>query len=165
MANMPSGILSLAPKMEFFYKHWSDNVSQLLKTGELDLAFGHLTEQPNHVKQEVIGQDHYVLVHRKSHPHQDEWNLEKCLQYSHVSLKHSGIDDTPINRYLGQQNLTRHRVVSTSDIVAALSLIKASDYIMIAPSHLTQYLAPDLVQVPAPFPETNIEYCLYWGRH
>lgn len=163
MANLPSGILTITPKIEFSYRYWSEELGDLLKAGDVDLAFGYFPECPNHVKSLSINDDQFVLLHRPNHPIEDDISIDSILQYPHISLKDSGFSDDFFDRGLAAKGLARQRVVTTPDISAAFSLLIKSDYLMVAPAGLARYLCPEAIQHELPVENAALEYCLYWG--
>ena len=175
MENLPSGILTITPKIEFSYRYWSKNLDEHLKSGEVDLAFGYFPECPNHIKKHTIADDEFVLLHRPNHPLIDllgdsiteesssAVSITNLLQYPHISIKNSGFSDDFFDRVLMARGVSRQSVVTTPDIVAGLSLMMKSDCLMIAPAGLVRYLCPDAIKKEFPTNNKGLEYCLYWG--
>jgi DNA-binding transcriptional LysR family regulator len=163
MANLPSGILTITPKIEFSYRYWSpDNIEQI-KSGDVDLAFGYLPDNPNHIKKYCLSEDEFVLLHRPGHPLKNPDCMDDVLNYPHISIHDSGFSDVFFDRALMSKGLHRKRVVTTPDIAAALSLLMRSDYLMVAPAGLARYLCPDAIQNNLTTRRKRVEYCLYWG--
>lgn len=173
MANLPSGILTITPKIEFSYQYWSHDVLARVQSGAVDLAFGYAGECPNHVKSETISDDRYVLVCRPEHPLVDFIHVEgvqqhEVLKYPYIAVTDSGFSDAFFDRALAAKGLRRQKVVTTPDLVAAFSLLMKADYLMVVPSGLARYLCPECVQysLPAVVHSDNADgfaYCLYWG--
>lgn len=162
MANLPTGLLSAAPKLEFHYSYWSSYIVEQLKSGELDLAFGYLAECPNHVKSHMISQDKLVLLHRPGFQ-PDITSVQQVIQYPHIVLQDSGVMDDIVDRQLASVGLQRDKVVITPDVDAAFRLLMKSDYLMLAPSKLARYFASEAVQASNPLGLMEVDYSLYWG--
>jgi len=164
MAHLPSGILTITPKIEFSYRYWSpDNIEQM-KSGDVDLAFGYFSECPNHIKHYVISEDEFVLVHRPEHPIASKGvTIESLLGYPHVSIRDSGFSDEFFDKALMARGVRRQNVVTTPDISAAFSLLMSSDCLMVAPAKLAAYLCPESIVQPLPTGNKTLEYSLYWG--
>lgn len=163
MKNLPSGILTTTPKVEFHYRYWMEDTLSLVQSGEVDLAFGYDVDYPNHVKSDVIANDNFVLVARPEHPIQTRVLEEELLTFPYISIRESGFSDEFFDRFLSSKNLARQKVVTSPDIVAAFSLLMKSDYLMVVPSGLARYLSPDCIHYPLPIEDTQLQYCLYWG--
>jgi len=165
MGNLPTGILTTAPNMEFSYSYWSDDVDQKLKSGDIDLAFGYLPECPNHVKQHSLSRDELYFFCRQGHPLCEEADVSESalLKYSHIVVKNSGLDDNLYDRQLAAKGMRRNRIVTTPDLAAAFSLLKRTDYILLAPGKVANYLSPTAVRLPSSWFSQNVEYSLYWG--
>ena len=164
MANLPSGILTITPKIEFSYRYWSpDNIEQM-KSGGVDLAFGYFSECPNHIKHYVISKDEFVLLHRPEHPIANKGiTIESLQDYPHVSIRDSGFSDEFFDKSLMARGVRRQNVVTTPDISAAFSLLMSSDCLMVAPAKLATYLCPESIAQPLPTDKKTLEYSLYWG--
>lgn len=165
MSNLPTGILTTAPNMEFSYGYWSENVTRQLKNGDVDLAFGYLESCPNHVKQFSLSQDSLHFYCRNDHPLSQLKTVdeEQLLQCPHIVIKHSGLDDHSYDRQLAARGIQRKRMVITPDIEAAFALLKRTDYLLIAPAEIAHYLAADAHQLSTPWFDYKITYNLYWG--
>jgi len=164
MANLPSGILTITPKIEFSYRYWGEDLEDQLKAGDVDLAFGYFPECPNHVKSLAINDDEFVFVRRPDHPLQGEISLADTLNYPHIAVKNSGFADDFFDRALAAKGLQRQRVVTTPDIEAAFSLLLKSDYLMVIPAGLARYLCPQALQTELPIDgQQTLQYSLYWG--
>jgi len=164
MANLPSGILTITPKIEFSYRYWSSDIIEQLKAGDVDLAFGYFHECPNHIKQYVISDDEFVLLHRPEHPLANkDIAIESLLHWPHIAIRDSGFSDAFFDKALLARGLRRQNVVTTPDISAAFSLLMSSDCLMVAPAKLAAYLCPEAVAKPLPTDKKTLEYSLYWG--
>lgn len=166
MANVPSGILDATPNIEFYYSYWDQDVTEDLKSGDIDLAFGYLPECPNHVKKITLATDQLVMLSRPGHPlfaTDKSSELANLLSYPHIALKHSGVEDDAVDRSLAAKGMGRHCIVHTPDLVAAFSLLVSSDYLMLAPKKLANHLCSDAHHSPWPLEPIEIEYSLYWG--
>lgn len=164
MANLPSGILTTTPKIEFFYRYWSPGIIEKMKAGDVDLAFGYFHECPNHIKQYVISDDEFVLLHRPEHPIVNKGEtVESLLDYPHISIRDSGFSDDFFDKALLARGVRRQNVVTTPDISAAFSLLMSSDCLMVAPAKLAAYLCPESIALPLPTDKKPLEYSLYWG--
>lgn len=165
MSNLPTGILTTAPNMEFSYGYWSEDIVSRLKNGDVDLAFGYLESCPNHVKQSCLSEDSLWFYGRQRHPLAGECNVseESLSDYPHIVIKNSGLDDHAYDRQLAARGISRKRVVVTPDIEAAFSLLKRTDYLLIAPAEIAHYLAPDACKLTTDWFDYHISYNLYWG--
>lgn len=163
MENLPSGILSTTPKIEFSYRYWSIDLIDQLKAGDVDLAFGYFPECPNHIKKYTISEDEFVLVHRPDHGLASSVTIENLLEYPHISIRDSGFSDEFFDKALMAKGVRRQNVVTTPDIAAAFSLLMKSDCLMVAPAGLARYLCPQAIQHKLPTGDKGFEYSLYWG--
>ena len=165
MSNLPTGILTTAPNMEFSYSYWSEDVAAKLKSGDIDLAFGYLPECPNHVKQHLLSSDTLHFYCRQGHPLSERTRVSEALllDYSHIVVKNSGLDDTGYDRQLAAKGGQRNRIVTTPDMAAAFSLLQRTDYVLLAPAKVANYLAPDAIGLATDWLELEIGYSLYWG--
>ena len=164
MENLPSGILSITPKIEFSYRYWAVDLVDHLKAGEVDLAFGYFLECPNHIKHYVISKDEFVLVHRPEHPIVSKgFIVESLLDYPHISIRDSGFSDDFFDKALMARGVRRQNVVTTPDLSAAFSLLMRSDCLMVAPAKLAAYLCPESITQPLLTGTHSLEYSLYWG--
>lgn len=163
MDNLPTGILQVAPRLEFYYSYWSDSVSEQLKSGELDLAFGYIPECPNHVKCMPIAEDDLVLVYRPEMQGQSFETVEQLLSKPHIALSHSGVMDDEVDRMLAAKGLQRHRVVITPDVEAAFKLLMKADYLMVVPRKMAEYFVPQAIVHTLPVADLKVSYGIYWG--
>jgi len=116
-----------------------------LATGKLDFVIHRESPTPPGVLSFAISNGHnqVLCLMRKNHPlaQKAQLTVEEYLAYPHVQVYFPGMtdDDTGIiDQVLREQQLTRHVLLATTHLTAALESLISTDCLMVGPSNLLQ---------------------------
>ncbi len=119
--------------------------SEQLATGKLDFVIHRASTTPTGVLSFPISNNHNqgLCLMRKEHPlaQKTQLTVEEYLAFPHVQVYFPGMtdDDTGIiDQVLRKQQLTRHVLLATTHLTAALESLISTDCLMVGPSNLLQ---------------------------
>ena len=135
---------------------------------QLVLAVGVLSAKKTPLLTECIFRDHGVCVARKGHPlMKGELTLERFLQAKHIAT-HLQRDPTlsRIDQILKQLGAKRKIALTLPHIIAALHLVKQTDYLLASVNCLAEILAKPLgLEVrELPFATNPLDILLAWPQ-
>ena len=160
----------LAPQASFASMRTPrEQVLHDLRSGRIDLAIDILLPHDDQIQHVELLSDDWVCVISAAHPLlAEEWTLAGVLKYRHVmvsSREHgAGFEDTQLARH----GLRREVALRTSNYLAAVQTVAATNYIICAPLRLAAALvapiAGSVVVKPFPIQIPPLELYLYWHR-
>jgi len=157
---------SAAPNVKFTIDAMIDAVPvEEMARGAVDAVVGVRGEQemPLGLHTARLCNDGYVGLTRRGHPHaRDNVSLDQYLEYTHVQPYSVIPSQSLIDDWLTSQKLKRRTIIRSQSYVSAVSILKATDHIMVLPSRVAAMLAAgfDLrpIALPRGFPRLELSY-------
>jgi DNA-binding transcriptional LysR family regulator len=143
------------------------DVPDLLDRTVIDLAIGSFTEPGERFSRQLLLQDEFVVVLRKSHPATSarELSIEKfaALPHLEISSVHHATDF--IDKFLAQRKLKR-RITLRAPFLSAVRVLAASEMIAVFPKRIAEELVRyrPLVIRPLSHSSPIIETAMIWLR-
>lgn len=148
------------------------NFVEQLSSGQIDYALHKVADYPAAVDYDVLGQLTAKVYMRPEHPlaGQSELSAEQATSYSHIHMHVPGLSRYQlglVDERFQELGLTRHVMLSTDQLHAALRTVKKTDCLMISSSILSELdEAKSLVsaQLPEDLFEESLKFGLFWHR-
>jgi DNA-binding transcriptional LysR family regulator len=123
-----------------------------LRHGRIDLEIGADLPRLPEFSHEVVGQDRFVVVMRRTHPCVGRLDLAAYAAQAHVIISRRGRLADPVDDLLTTHGLSRRVLAAIGTTAGAMNLIRSSECLLTAPEAVCGPLidAFDLVTEPLP---------------
>ncbi|HYQ04871.1 MAG TPA: LysR family transcriptional regulator [Polyangiaceae bacterium] len=141
------------------------NLSELLQSGNLDLAISVAGAIAPGLSSQVLFDDGFVCMVRKGHPLvQSKLTLERYLALRHVLVAPSGTSGSFVDSELERRGLVRRVALRVSSFLMAPVVVAETDFISTTPELLARRMAKRfaLQLVPAPVQIPRFDLSLAW---
>lgn len=141
------------------------NLSELLVSGNLDLAISVTAAIAPGLSTQALFDDGFVCMVRKGHPEvRSKLSLDRYLSLRHVLVTPSGTPGSFVDSELERRGLSRRVALSVSSFLIAPVVVAETDFISTAPELLARRMAKRFALhiVPAPFQIPRFGLSLAW---
>lgn len=137
---------SAAPAVRLDFLPWQNPASMKPERFRLiDLLISCAANEIPGFQRETLFTDTEVTVARKGYPSASRLkNLKTFLAASHVAVVGRGLEEDPVDQWLGQEGLVRRVVLRVPSYLQALQTVAHSDLIAFVPRRLAESLARPL---------------------
>jgi DNA-binding transcriptional LysR family regulator len=161
MAEAPGITLDLRPSGTL-------DVAERLDRGDLDLAIGGLAAPAERFRDELLFEDAFAAVVRRSHPQAPDGaaiDIETLAALPHLVLSSTGEGTAFVDAALERQGLAR-RVVLHAPLLAAAAMLAGSDMVAVMTERSARAFArdADLAVVALPFESPRMPTAMLWHR-
>jgi DNA-binding transcriptional LysR family regulator len=165
---LASRFLKAAPGIEIdFRPSGTLNLPDLLDRGEIDLAIGPFSEQGERFSRQLLMQDEFVAVLRKTHPATTtpELSIERFAALPHLEISSVHHSTDFVDQILARRKLKR-RIALRAPFLSAPRILAASDMVTIFPRRIAEELVRyrPLVIRPLSHSSPIIETAMIWLR-
>lgn len=145
----------------------TQQISQLLEQGELDLALTGSYDVPSHLNTEVLMQGKYVCVTSQNHPILGlEKNLKHYLQFPHIIAQREENDINLVDVVLEKLNKERETMLRTNQLLSLHLILPHTNLIATVNEELGSYYTKywKLAVWPCPVPLPPYEIIQVWHQ-
>ena len=156
-------ISARAPKVVLRLVQQKDQSVTDLRTGEIDLDVGVVSETGPEVMIQTLFKDHFVAVVREGHPlATNSVDLSAFTHYQQISASRRGRLHGPLDHALHQTGYRREVVAVVPTFVDALCFARQSDLVAIVPDLATRHLRDGLCTFDLPVLTESIVFSQAW---
>lgn len=159
-----SAVLREAPHIRIeALRRPNEQYSQLLQSGEADLAIGNLTFLKSGFYQQRLFGDPYCCLVRKRHPSiGHDLSLQQFLEAQHVSVATGHADDL-VERALSKMRVKRKVILRVTNHHVAADVVKQSNLIVTVPRNAARNAGGvKVLPVPLKIPAADVRQ--FWHR-
>lgn len=141
----------IAPQVKLaFVAAQGRNLEQMLSKGELDLVIVAESAMPENLRAKVLYREEYVCVMHKNNPYAHQsLDLTLFCQLKHLLVSYWGGNFSgATDKALAKLGLQREVVMSVNNFLLLPDMLRHSDCIAVAPSHLIQPYDELIIQPP-----------------
>ncbi|GAA3544632.1 LysR family transcriptional regulator [Zobellella aerophila] len=157
----------LAPLAALEYVLWDKRQLPQLWESPLDLVSTITDEVPEQIRGLHQGEDGLVLLMGRHHPLAGKAiGLGDYLDWPHLQVSGGGDKDSPVERVLAPQGLSRRWFARVPFFQAAVEVLLRTDCLMTTPAHIAWQLSRQhaLTYGPLPFASKPQQYHLMWHQ-
>lgn len=142
----------------------SPNLSELLESGEIDLAIAPAPFTRPIATHALFSDDFVCIVKRRGPLARGKWSLKRYLEARHVVVAPTGTPGSLVDTVLSQRGLARQIAVHVPNFLVAPTIVAASDYVNTGPARLARLLSAmlPLTLLPPPLALPSFELKLAW---
>ncbi len=144
-----------------------DYAVKQLESGSVDLVITLNWHVPQHLRQQRLFEDEFVVLCRQGHPLSGErLSLDKYLSAEHMMVSPLGISTGPVDELLSSQGLERSVRLSVPYFMQVADALLASDLILTLQRRACEELMRHypLAILDLPIASRPVEYFLFWHR-
>jgi DNA-binding transcriptional LysR family regulator len=145
---------TLAPSVRLELREMSDKTSELLESGELDLAVGFIPPMGAGFCQQRLFPERFVCLVRFNHPRiVNRLSLDQFQDEVHLAVTTSGTGHGVVEKALEEKHIRRNIGVRVSGFLGIAGIIASTDCLAIVPEQLGEALATyaDIKLLELPF--------------
>jgi DNA-binding transcriptional LysR family regulator len=117
----------------------------MLEDGDVELIAGNFPEPPNHMREELLYEEHFICAGRGDHSGLDgSLDLDRYLSLRHLQVSMKGSPHGYVDAILAKRGLKRNVAVTVGHFLMAPLLVDSSDLIATEPRRLFAPLAGGL---------------------
>jgi DNA-binding transcriptional LysR family regulator len=133
---------TLAPSARVELREMSDKTSELLESGELDLAVGFIPPLGAGFCQQRLFAERFVCVVRSDHPRiGSQLTLDQFQTEDHLAITTSGTGHGVVEKTLEERHIHRRIGLRVPGFLGIGGIITSTDYLAIVPEQLGETLA------------------------
>ena len=119
----------------------SGDTSQMLESGEADLALGFMPQLEAGFYQQALFRQRYVCVASANHPRiGDQLTLNQYQDEEHATVTSSGTGHLILDREVARQGITRHIALRVPNYLGIAFVVEQTDLLLTIPERLAQVL-------------------------
>lgn len=144
----------IAPSVRIDLQRISENSPRLLESGEIDLAVGFVLPMGAGFCQQRLFRERFVCAARADHPRvRNVLTLSQFQSELHLAVSTSGTGHGIVGAKLEEQKIQRNVALTVPSFLGISSILTASDFLVILPEQLGDYLAigGNVKMFPLPF--------------
>lgn len=148
---------TLAPSVRVDLRDMSDDTSELLESGELDLAVGFIPPMGAGFCQQRLFPERFVCALRSDHPRiDDHLTLEQFQSEVHLAITTTSTGHGIVERTIEEKHIRRNIGLRVSGFLGIAGIITSTDCLTIIPEQmgeaLTAYAPTKLLELPFEIP-------------
>jgi DNA-binding transcriptional LysR family regulator len=133
---------TLAPFVSVEMRELSDKTSEMLESGELDLAVGFIPPMGAGFCQQRLFPERFVCVVRSDHPRiVNDLSLDRFQNEAHLAITTSGTGHGIVEKTIEEKHIRRNIGLRVSGFLGIAGVITSTDYLAIVPEQLGEMLA------------------------
>ena len=168
VAPLATRVIKIAPRVTLeFRPSGTQNISDLLDRGQLDLAIGPFAEQAERFSRQQLLQDKFVAVLRRNHPaaHLRQLSIESISALSHLEISSVRYATDFVDEALARRNLVRW-IALRAPSLSAVQILVSSDMVSIFPQRIAEELIRSRPLVIRPLWQSSpiLKIAMIWPR-
>jgi DNA-binding transcriptional LysR family regulator len=133
---------TLAPSVRVELRELSEKTSQLLESGELDLAVGFIPPLGAGFCQQRLFPERFVCAVRSDHPRiANDLSLDRFQNEVHLAIATSGTGHGVVEKAIEERHIHRNIGLRVAGFLGIAGVITSTDYLAIVPEQLGETLA------------------------
>jgi len=135
-----------------------------LSSGVIDLAIGTFPRVPASLRTEVLFEDRFVCLRRKSRAQSAHLTPERFAALGHVLVASPDVGKGPVDYALAKRGLTRRILASVPHFLVAPSIVRRTNLVLTTGQRVAEQFAPQLglEKIPCPVALDPFSVCMIW---